>query len=75
MTAHFAIICAVNNKHRKTLADIFTDPINGNIEWRKIESLLVALECEVIEGSGQTFIVRTQARKHSVTELRMYVYF
>lgn len=49
----------MNNKHRKTLLAIFNDPINGNIEWRRIESLLIALGCEKVEGSGSqvTFIL------------------
>ena len=44
-------------KHRKTLAAIFSNPVNGNMEWAKIEALLVALGCRVIEasGSGVTF--------------------
>ena len=52
----------MNNKQRNTLSAIFTDPINGNIEWRRIESLLVALDCQVIEGSGSrvTFILNNQ---------------
>jgi hypothetical protein len=52
----------MNTTHRKTLIAIFTDPINGNIEWRKIESLLIALECDLIEGSGSriTFILNGQ---------------
>ncbi len=52
----------MNTKQRKTLFAIFTDPINGNIKWRSIESLLVALECQVIEGSGSrvTFILNGQ---------------
>ncbi|AHF01486.1 MULTISPECIES: type II toxin-antitoxin system HicA family toxin [Thiomicrospira] len=44
----------MNNKHQKTLATLFNDPVNGNIEWSKIESLLVALGCQVIEGSGSS---------------------
>jgi len=50
----------MTTKQRKTLAAIFTDPINGNIEWRRIESLLIALGCQVIEGSGSriTFILK-----------------
>jgi hypothetical protein len=39
-------------KHRKTLISIFADPLNGNIEWSKIESLFVAVGCRVIEGAG-----------------------
>jgi hypothetical protein len=52
----------MNTKQRKTLSAIFTDPVNGNIEWRSIESLLVALECQVIEGSCSrvTFILNGQ---------------
>ena len=42
----------MNASHRKTLGAVFTDPVNGNIEWRKIESMLKALGCEIIEGSG-----------------------
>jgi HicA toxin of bacterial toxin-antitoxin, len=41
-------------KHKRTLNDIFTDPINGNIEWRKIEALFVSLGCRVVEGSGSS---------------------
>lgn len=47
----------MNSKHKKTLDAIFSDPINGNLEWAKIESLLIAACCRVIEakGSGVTF--------------------
>jgi len=41
-------------KHQKTLAAIFTDPVNGNMEWSKIESLLTAIDCRKIEGSGSS---------------------
>jgi len=41
-------------KYRKTLAAIFTDPVNGNMEWSKIEALFVALSCQVIEGAGSS---------------------
>lgn len=62
MVAFSAIILCVNNKQRKTLQTIFADPINGNIEWRRIESLLIALGCEFIEGSGSriTFLLNGQ---------------
>jgi len=42
----------MNNKHRKTLSAIFTEPVPRNIEWRRIEALFVAVGCELIEGSG-----------------------
>ena len=44
----------MNNKHRKTLETIFSDPINGNLEWSPIESLLLAIGCQRIEGSGSS---------------------
>lgn len=42
----------MNAKHRKTLAAIFSDPVNGSIAWSRIESLLIALGCERVERSG-----------------------
>lgn len=42
----------MNSKHRKTLAAVFSDPVSGTLEWAAIESLLVAVGCKVVEGSG-----------------------
>jgi predicted RNA binding protein YcfA (HicA-like mRNA interferase family) len=42
----------MNNTHRKTLAVIFSEPVPRTLEWRKIESLLLAAGCELIEGKG-----------------------
>jgi len=49
----------VNNKHRKTLEAIFVDPVNGNIEWRKIEALFLALGAVRTEraGSAVSFVL------------------
>ncbi len=44
----------MNSKHRKTLEAIYTDPVNGAMEWARIEALLRALGCKVIEGSGSS---------------------
>lgn len=44
----------MNNQQRKTLTLVFTDPANGNLEWRKIESLLMALGCRRTEGAGSS---------------------
>ncbi len=44
----------MKTKHKKTLKVIFSDPVNGGVEWRHIEALLVALGCRVIEGSGSS---------------------
>jgi len=42
----------MNSKQRKTLQLIFSDPINGNIEWNKIEALFRSLGCAVYEKDG-----------------------
>ena len=42
----------MNSKHTKTLVAIFKNPVSGTLEWAAIESLLLAIGCEVIEGSG-----------------------
>lgn len=49
----------MNSKHRKTLEAIFTNPLNGNLEWRKIEALFLALGATRTEraGSAVSFIL------------------
>lgn len=42
----------MNSKQRKTLAAVFKDPVSGAIAWADIESLLLAIGCDVIEGNG-----------------------
>ena len=42
----------MNNKHRKTFDLIFAEPVNGNIEWRRIETLLLALGAVRTERAG-----------------------
>jgi hypothetical protein len=44
----------MNNKHRKALEAVWSDPVNGNIEWARIESLLSALGCHILEGKGSS---------------------
>ncbi|WP_112488547.1 type II toxin-antitoxin system HicA family toxin [Thiomonas sp. X19] len=44
----------MNSKQRKTLDAIFTNPVHGNLEWARIEALLVAVGCRVIEGHGSS---------------------
>jgi len=51
LLSHFGII-PMNSKQRKTLALIFAEPLNGNIEWRKVEALLLALGAVRTERSG-----------------------
>ncbi|OOG63072.1 HicA protein [Sinorhizobium sp. A49] len=42
----------MNSKQKKTLADVFKNPVSGTIEWAAIEKLLVAAGANVIEGNG-----------------------
>jgi hypothetical protein len=42
----------MNATHRKTLEAVFTDPVSKSLEWRRIEALLVAIGCRVVEGNG-----------------------
>jgi len=44
----------MNKTHKKTLQAIFDNPINGTIEWSRIEALLIAVGCRVIEGNGSS---------------------
>ena len=53
----------VNSKHRKTLEALMADPVNGNIGWVRIEALLVALGCRVIEGPGSAVTFEHKGRK------------
>lgn len=48
----------MNSRHQKTLAALLADPVNGNLEWSKIEALLLALGCQLTEGPGSavTFV-------------------
>lgn len=42
----------MKQKHRRTLRAIFADSVSANIQWTDIESLFLALDAEVSEGSG-----------------------
>ena len=42
----------MNGTHRKTLEKLLADPVNGNIERTRIESLIKAVGCRVFEGAG-----------------------
>lgn len=68
----------MNNTHRKTLKDIFTDPVSGSLEWRRIEALFVACGARTIEGNGSRVrfeladIVATFHRPHPEKEAKRY---
>jgi hypothetical protein len=68
----------MNSKHRKTLAAIFSSPVPGSLEWRRIERLFIALDAQVIEGSGSrvSFIINGEKgdfhRPHPGKEAKRY---
>lgn len=42
----------MSSKHQKTLEAIFSKPTARTLEWARIEVLLMASGCELIEGRG-----------------------
>ena len=42
----------MQNRHRRTLASIFENPIRADVAWSDIETLLRALGAEITEGRG-----------------------
>ena len=42
----------MNGKHRATLNAVFSLPTPANLEWRRIEALLLALGAQLAEGNG-----------------------
>jgi hypothetical protein len=42
----------MNNRHRKTLAAIFSTPTPKTMVWADIEALLLAAGCTILEGDG-----------------------
>ena len=69
---------AMNSKHQKTLAAVFTDPVSGTIEWASVENLLLAAGARLIEGSGSRVRfekdgeVGTFHRPHPAKEAKRY---
>ena len=68
----------MNAAHRKTLEAIYGDPVTRSLEWRRIESLLVAIGCRMIEGNGsrvrfeKSGNVATFHRPHPAKEAKPY---
>jgi len=62
-SALLATIASMNSKHTKTLVAVFANPVNGNLEWSRIEGLLIGLGCRVIEGSGSSVTFEKDGEK------------
>ena len=53
----------MNGRHKRTLEAVWSDPINGNIEWARIEALLVAAGCRRVEGPGSSVTFEWHGRR------------
>lgn len=68
----------MNKSLRNILLAIFTLPVPATLEWRKVESLFVALGAKTIEGNGSRVrfelngIVGTFHRPHPAKEAKPY---
>lgn len=69
---------SLNATQRKTLVDVFTDPVPRSLEWRRIESLLVASGFRAVPGRGSRVrferdgLVGTFHRPHPAKEAKPY---
>lgn len=43
---------SLNGNQQDTLRQIYANPVPVNLEWRKVESLLLAIGCQLVEGRG-----------------------
>jgi hypothetical protein len=68
----------MNATHKKTLEAIFKNPVSKTLEWRRIEALLLAIDCKLIEGNGSRVrfekadVIATFHRPHPSKEAKPY---
>jgi hypothetical protein len=76
--SHHGYYPYMNKSHRKTLTDIFSQPVPATLEWRRIESLFVSLGAQTIEGAGSRVrfdlngVVAAFHRPHPAKEAKPY---
>lgn len=75
----------MSNRHRRTLAAIFRDPVSATIVWDDVEKLLLHHGADILEGSGSRISVelkgiaadfhrphpQKEAKQYQVREVRM----
>jgi hypothetical protein len=68
----------MKKQHQNTLNDIFNVPVPTTLEWRRIETLFIALGARSIEGRGSRVrfelnnVVATFHRPHPQKEAKPY---
>ena len=69
---------SLNGNQQDTLRQIYANPGPVNLEWRKVESLLLAIGCQLVEGRGSRVRfekngkVATLHRPHPAKEVKPY---
>ncbi len=69
---------SLNGNQQDTLRQIYANPVPVNLEWRKVESPLLAICCQVVEGRGSRVRlekdgkVATFHRPHPAKEAKPY---
>ncbi len=69
---------SLNGNQQDTLRQIYANPVPVNLEWRKVESLLLAIGCQIVEGRGSRVRfekngkVATFHRPHPAKEAKPY---
>jgi hypothetical protein len=69
----------VNNRHRKTLVQVFSEPVPRTLPWVDIEAMLIAAGAFCLNkgGSAVTFTLRAERldvhRPHPQKEAKPYV--
>lgn len=53
----------MNSRHKKTLSEIFRNPVQSNILWSDIESLLIALGSNISEGNGSRVQIKLNGER------------
>lgn len=68
----------MNSRQKRTLQAVFTDPVSASLGCKDIESLLVAIGAEVIEGRGsrarfhKSGVIASFHRPHPKKEAKPY---
>ncbi|MDP2752343.1 MAG: type II toxin-antitoxin system HicA family toxin [Rhodocyclaceae bacterium] len=68
----------MNATHSNTVTAIFAEPVSKSLAWRRIEAMLAAMGCQVIEGNGSRVrfekdgMIATFHRPHPAKEAKPY---
>lgn len=68
----------MNGRHARTLAALHRLPTSATIEWTAIETLLLHVGCELVEGNGSRVrfvkdgMIETFHRPHPAKEAKRY---